>query len=367
MPLIRNPTWVSTNLAGDITKDHRGTNFAYTEEEKKLYRENPEVFLEYRKYVERSINQVFKIMLSGSEENKFLLLGLVNQVMRERLSRNPYLVEKLILDYEIGCRRLSPGDEYLEAMQADNARFCFDRIACMTPRGIRTVSESGKESDEELDLITRRLDREWKDIPKAYFSLCAGGMPNYFVFGGPNAPIGHGSNPLIMAWSADYMLDWVEKIAREDIKSVVVRDSIVDVFNRYVAENLKRCVWSKGCTAWYSKKTGPGEGNTVTALYPGSALHYKGENPFPFLGSFQGDVLKRPAVYIKTIRGEHFDIRDSSSRWTQQSSWLAGMEEMNKEEIIKLSDVDEGDLLRKIGEAAKDFQIAYLTSWMRSE
>ncbi|KAL4757900.1 flavin-containing monooxygenase [Aspergillus foveolatus] len=309
---IRHPTWISVNIAGDITKDHRGTNFAYTEEEKKLYRENPEAFLEYRKYVERSVNSVFKIMLSGSEENKFLF-NHVSQVMRERLSKSPHLIEKLIPDYEIGCRRLSPGDGYLEAMQADNARFCFNSIVCITPQGIRTVSETGTESDEEFDLIVcatgfntsfipawtligrdgRRLDHEWKDIPTAYFSLCAGGMPNYFVFGGPNAPIGHGSNPLIMAWNADYMLDWIEKIAMEDIKSVAVKDSIVHAFNRYAAENLKRCVWSKGCTAWYNKQNGSGEGNTVTALYPGSALHYK--------------------EYIKTIRGEHFDIRYNTS------------------------------------------------------
>ena len=31
-----------------------GTNFAYTEEEKKLYREDPAAFREYRKYIERS-------------------------------------------------------------------------------------------------------------------------------------------------------------------------------------------------------------------------------------------------------------------------------------------------------------------------
>lgn len=51
---VRHATWVSTNLAGNITKDHMGTNFQYTEEEKKLYRENPAEFLEYRKYIERS-------------------------------------------------------------------------------------------------------------------------------------------------------------------------------------------------------------------------------------------------------------------------------------------------------------------------
>lgn len=51
---IRNATWVSVNLAGDITKDGMGTNLAYTEEEKKLYREDPAAFREYRKYIERS-------------------------------------------------------------------------------------------------------------------------------------------------------------------------------------------------------------------------------------------------------------------------------------------------------------------------
>lgn len=51
---VRHPTWISTNIAGHITKDQMGTNFQYTEEEKKLYRENPAELLEYRKYIERS-------------------------------------------------------------------------------------------------------------------------------------------------------------------------------------------------------------------------------------------------------------------------------------------------------------------------
>lgn len=57
-------------------------------------------------------------------------------------------------------------------------------------------------------------------------------------------------------------------------RSIAVRGDIVRDFNRYAVENLKRCVWSKGCTAWYNK--GNGDSKTVTAMYPGSALHYKG-------------------------------------------------------------------------------------------
>jgi cation diffusion facilitator CzcD-associated flavoprotein CzcO len=232
---IRHATWISTNLAGDITKDGMGTNFAYTPEEKSLYASDPTAFLAYRKHVERSVNSVYKLMLSGSAENTFLF-NLVDRVMRAKLAKSPpELVSKLIPEFEIGCRRLSPGDGYLEAMQEGNARWEFEPIIRVTEKGI--VTESG---EEEFDLIVtatgfnttyippwelvgrdeRRLDVEWREKPEAYFSMCAGGIPNYFFFGGPNAPIGHGSVPAMLAWCADYMLDWVEKIAKEDIKYV---------------------------------------------------------------------------------------------------------------------------------------------------
>lgn len=179
-------------------------------------------------------------MLSGSPENAFLH-NIVTNVMRSRLASNPHLIEKLMPSYELGCRRLSPGDGYLEAMQEPNAQFNFDPITRITPTGIvTTAAETGQEVEEEFDLIVcatgfntsfipaweligrdgRKLAREWKDIPQAYFSLCAGGMPNYFMFGGPNAPVGHSSVPVMLAWSGDYMLDWIEKIAKEDIKFV---------------------------------------------------------------------------------------------------------------------------------------------------
>lgn len=55
-----------------------------------------------------------------------------------------------------------------------------------------------------------------------------------------------------------------------------MKDSVVADFNRYAVQSLKRNVWSKGCTGWYGKKDATGEGKVVTAMYPGSILHYKG-------------------------------------------------------------------------------------------
>ncbi|CAK45996.1 hypothetical protein AnigIFM59636_011314 [Aspergillus niger] len=298
---IRQPTWVSVNLCPDTTKDGMGTNFVYTEEEKARFRDDPEGFLEYRKFIERSVNTVYKLMLKGSEYNQMLYTA-TEQLMRQRLSKNPHLIKKLIPDTDIGCRRLSPGDGYLEAMQEPNAEWCFDPIERITKTGIQTT-----QGEEDFDLIVcatgfdttfipgwemvgrngRQLAHDWKTTPEAYFSICCPGSPNYFMFAGPNCPIGHGSVPQMLGWTADYILQWVKKIAREDIHSVVVTDTANQLYNRHVQANLKHTVWSSGCTAWYNN------GSAVTAMYPGSVLHYK--------------------EAISTVRGEDFDIRYSNN------------------------------------------------------
>ncbi|KAJ5825235.1 hypothetical protein N7474_002373 [Penicillium riverlandense] len=282
---VRHPTWVSVNLCPDITKDGMGTDFEYSEEERAKFRHDPAAFLEYRKRIECSVNSVYRLMLSGSDGNR-MISDATEGLMRQRLSKNSQLIEKLVPKFEIGCRRLSPGDGYLEAMQEPNAEWCFDNIEEITKTGIRTT-----QGEHDFDLIVcatgfdttfvpgwefvgrdgRRLDEEWEKAPEAYFSICAAGAPNYFMFAGPNCPIGHGSVPQMLGWSADYMLKWVKKIAREDIKSIAVTDSVVRHYNRYAQANLQNTVWSKGCNAWYNN------GTRVTAMYPGSVLHFKGK------------------------------------------------------------------------------------------
>lgn len=153
--------------------------------------------------------------------------------MKAKMAKRPDLVEKLMPKTKPGCRRLSPGDGYLEALQEDNASVTFSAIKRITKRGIVT-----DEGEDEFDLIVcatgfdttfipnwdfagrdgHRLDLDWKEIPEAYFSVCAAHIPNYFMFTGPNSPIGHGSVPQMIAWTADYMLNWIEKMAIEDIK-----------------------------------------------------------------------------------------------------------------------------------------------------
>ena len=63
-------------------------------------------------------------------------------------------------------------------------------------------------------------------------------------------------------------------------RSVQVTDDAIHEWNAYGVEFLKRTVWSSRCRSWY--KNGSYDGR-VTALYPGSFLHFKDmiETPRP--------------------------------------------------------------------------------------
>ena len=142
------------------------------------------------------------------------------------------------------------------------------------------------------------LADKWKDEPESYMSVATSDIPNYFLMMGPNAVVGHGSLVEALNWTGDYFCKWIKKIATEDIKSVVPKNSAVEAFVRYGDELHKTLVWTGNCVSWYKKGRVDGR---VTALFGGSALVYKrliseiraedfdieyrSPNPFRFMGN----------------------------------------------------------------------------------
>lgn len=117
-------------------------------------------------------------------------------------------------------------------------------------------------------------------------SLAVADFPNYLTCMGPNAVIAHGSLLEGLNWSQDYMVQWIRKVATEDIKSFCPKNEVVDQFVKYGDEIQKRLVWSGGCKSWYKKGRVDGR---VTATFGGTALLYR--------------------TLIGRIRAEDFDIR----------------------------------------------------------
>ena len=187
--------------------------------------------------------------------------------MASSLNHDPELCEKLIPKYELGCRRVTPGNGYLEAFTQSNVHLTNSAIAEVKPDGVFTddgnfhpcdviVCATGFDISQIPSFpLTGRddisLSEKWKDEPESYISLACPDMPNLFFFTGPNATVGHGSLIFSLDWSAEWMIKWIQKIAYEDIASVAPKQEVVDEFVRYGDQIHKTLTWTGGCRSWY--------------------------------------------------------------------------------------------------------------------
>lgn len=298
----RGPTWVFSRMtpAALLGSDDPSPNPEYREEDKQRLRD-PGEMKEYRKNIQSGVNKAFRLFLKGSDTNKAATEFAVKQ-MSEKLNHDPELCEKLIPKWELGCRRITPGSGYLEAFTKSNVNLTNSTIISVDEHGIRT--EDG--THHELDVIVcatgfdvsqippypvigregLTLADKWKDEPESYLSVACPSMPNYFIFTGPNATVGHGSLIQSMGWSAEWIIQWLKKISAENIASVMPKQEVVDEFVRYGDQIHKTLTWTGACRSWYKKNRVDGR---VTATWPGSVILYH--------------------QMIKHIRPEDFDIR----------------------------------------------------------
>jgi cation diffusion facilitator CzcD-associated flavoprotein CzcO len=133
--------------------------------------------------------------------------AIMTQQMKEKLS-NDALAEKLIPQWGVGCRRLTPGVNYLETLSADNVTVVYGEINEITEAGC--ICDDGREYPVDVLICATGFDTsfrprfplvglngvdlraQWSSEPKGYMGLAAHNMPNYFQFLGPNCPVGNG-------------------------------------------------------------------------------------------------------------------------------------------------------------------------------
>ncbi|KAF2139226.1 uncharacterized protein K452DRAFT_275341 [Aplosporella prunicola CBS 121167] len=299
---VRNPTWISINFLADDAQN--GKNYAYSEEQKKRFREDHDYHFAYRRNLEANVNKFYFGMLTGHPAQTALQAASKSQMQEriDKLQHAHFKPEELIPQFKPGCRRLTPGDGYIEAFDAPNCSMNRNAISRVTPRGILTANGV----EEAFDMIVcatgfdtnfvpswklvgrdgATLEERWKTDPQAFFAVQVDSMPNFFMFNGPNCPISHGSVLTQIMWTCDYILRWARKIATEDIKSVEPLPAAVRDYNVWAQEFLKRTTWADECRSWY--KNGKHIG-WVTGPYPGSILHFK--------------------ECLDHMGGEHFDVR----------------------------------------------------------
>lgn len=126
---------------------------------------------------------------------------------------NPELSAKLIPEWTVGCRRLTPGVGYLESLSKPNVKVVYGEITRVTERGC--VCDDGKEYPTDVLICATGFDTgfkprfpiigyngvnlqdQWAKEPHSYLGVGAANVPNYLMFLGPNCPVGNG--PVLVA------------------------------------------------------------------------------------------------------------------------------------------------------------------------
>ncbi|KAK0385087.1 hypothetical protein NLU13_7565 [Sarocladium strictum] len=273
---IREPTWVSP-VQG--LEQHK-----FSEQELEEFRNKPGALLEYRKAIESGLNGQFGIFLRDNQVNKDTREYMLAQ-MKEKLN-DKFLEEKLIPEWSVGCRRLTPGVNYLESLTKPNVEVVYGEITSITEKGC--LCDDGKEYPVDVLICATGFDTsfkprfpvvnhegenlqdKWAVDPESYLGIAAANYPNYLIFLGPNCPIGNGPVLSAIEAQADYMLKLIDRFQVNNIARFAPSEAAVRDFVEYKDYFMQRTVWADQCRSWYKgRPDGP-----ILALWPGSTLHY---------------------------------------------------------------------------------------------
>lgn len=171
--------------------------YTFTDADKKRFNEDPDHLLQLRKRIEAEINSLFAMYQQGSETSNMFRDFITKEMNRRLGDGNEELKKFIIPKWSPGCRRISPGDGFLEALVKPNVKPVYSNIVKCVPEGI--VTEDGVTHPMDVlvcatgfqvafrpafrlingDGIT--LDTDWGEGPNLYFGVSAPRFPNYYT------------------------------------------------------------------------------------------------------------------------------------------------------------------------------------------
>jgi cation diffusion facilitator CzcD-associated flavoprotein CzcO len=286
---IRSRTWISPPLGQGVQeKMGMGDNFIFDQQQIEKFSQDPEAWRDFRMMVEAEGNNIHAVTLKGTPMQKGAQKAFEGG-MRERLKKKPEIFEALRPEFSPGCRRLTPGPGFLEALVQENVKFVKEGIERIDEKGV--LMEDGTHHPlgvlvcatgfyasaappfRVVGLEGKTLQDHWSKRATNYMSLATDGFPNYFIMLGPNGAIGEGSLTMMIESTGDYILKAIRKMQKENIASMVIRPARVKDFLQYVDAYFKGTVFMDECRSWYRKDGQGNSGDKVTGLWPGSCLH----------------------------------------------------------------------------------------------
>lgn len=272
-------------------------NPAFTDEDRARFRADPAALqAEYDRLNDEATGK-FAAAVVGENPSAYRTM---NRLCREYLDtvRDPELRARLTPDYPVGCKRLVMSDSFYEAIQHDNALLVTDPIQRVEADGIRT----GDGALHALDVIVYAtgfnthqffrpmhvvgkdgvvLDDAWDEENLSYLGVTTPSLPNWFMIGGPNSPIGNFSWLLTAEAQFGYIRQLLELLATGAGREIVPRPEAAKAFRDAVRAQVPSTVWAQGCSSWYIDKNGN------VASWPWTYAKFREDMAAPRLEDFE--------------------------------------------------------------------------------
>jgi cation diffusion facilitator CzcD-associated flavoprotein CzcO len=246
-------------------------DFAYSERAKRLFARFPAL-----QRADRAAIFAFMELGAAAMTSHRWLLAPFRAVARRQITSaiaDPELRRKVTPGDEIGCKRLMLTDEWYPTLTKANVELINERIAEITPTGIRTDAGVERPADvlvlatgfkthgfvAPMDIVGaagRTLEQEWADVPRAYLGMSVPGFPNMFLLYGPNTNGGTGSVIYTIEAGMAHVLAALKELQRVDAGRIELRREVAERFDRELRAALSTSVWHTGCTSWYVDERG---------------------------------------------------------------------------------------------------------------
>lgn len=135
------------------------------------------------------------------------------------------------------------------------------------------------------------MKNEFANGPEAYYGTTINGFPNLFMMLGPNTGLGHNSMIYMIESQTNYIIDCIQKMQKQNIRSVEVKQEVQEKFNQEIQKKLVGTIWQSGCKSWYI--TEDGKNHTV---WPGFTLEFRNRTKTINLNDF---IIEKESVRQK--------------------------------------------------------------------
>lgn len=223
----------------------------------------------------RMVFELFTPALTKPGLRRWLVQNLSRRHLRKTV-KDLDLRRKLTPSYEPGCKRFVVSSTFYDAVQRDNVDVVTDAIEQIETTGVRTKDGTLHEADvvvlatgfeahaymRPMKLVGEgglTIEDAWRDGPRAYHTVAVPGFPNFFMFMGPNSPVGNYALTAIAESQGEHIMYWIERWRAGAIDVVTPRSDATARFNREIRAAMRGTVWASGCDSWYIGRDGQPE------------------------------------------------------------------------------------------------------------